>query len=113
MARQPKRDRRRFVDYLAMDEDHECALLGALGFSSNFIMKQTGLETVGKVTYRLKKAEIRRMDFRNGTSPWAKLMLRNMRDVAEPRLTEYLKRYSPKLPERERGKYGRASAVKG
>src|SRR5256885_451179 len=107
MPRQPKREKRRFVDFLAMDEDHECALLGALGFSSNYILSQTGL-TPGQIGYRLKKAEISRMDFRNGSSPWAKMMLRNMKETTEPRLTEYLKRYQPK-PEKQRGKYGRSS----
>ncbi len=96
----PKREKRRFVDYLAKDEDHECALLGALGFSSNLIMRQTGLRP-GQISYRLHKADISRMEFRNGTSPWARMMMSNMKEVAEPRLNEYLRRYSPKLSKRD------------
>lgn len=96
MARR-KIERRR-VDYLSYDEDNECALLGALGFSGRYIERKTGL-TLGKVEYRLRKAEIRRTDFRNGEGRWAKMMLSNMRDITQPRLTEYLRQFSPKPEE--------------
>jgi hypothetical protein len=53
------------VDYENNAADHQCALLGSLGFSTKFIIAETGL-TECQTTYRLHKAEIRRSDYRNG-----------------------------------------------
>lgn len=94
--RRPRKVKRRLVDFLAHDEDYECALLGALGaMSTKFICKETGLSE-GKVTYRLKKAEISRVDTRNGRGPWARMLLAHLQDIGEPNLSQYLRRYSPK-----------------
>jgi hypothetical protein len=84
------------VDYLHNKDDYECALLGALGFSSNYIQGKTGLRT-GQISYRLRKAHIRRMEFRNGQSIYAKMVLRNMRSVAEPKLLKELYQLTPPL----------------
>ena len=87
----------RLVDYMHVKEDYECALLGALGFSSRYIQGKTGLRT-GQITYRLRKAHISRMDFRNGQSVYAKMVLRNMRAVAEPKLIKELYQLTPPIP---------------
>jgi hypothetical protein len=83
-------------------EDYECALLGALGFSSRYIQSKTGLRN-GQITYRLRKAQISRMDFRNGQSVYAKLVLRNMRSVAEPKLIKELYQLTPPVPGQSAG----------
>jgi hypothetical protein len=57
----------RRVDFRMYEEDFECAYLGALGRSTRNITARTKL-TPGKVTYRLRKAHIRRIDYRDGTS---------------------------------------------
>lgn len=80
----------RRVDYFRETEDYECALLGAMGFSTRFILSRTSLRQ-GQVTYRLKKAHIRRADYRNGDNEMATLMLKNMRPTVEKHLTQYLK----------------------
>lgn len=89
--------RPRLVDYMHVREDYECALLGALGFSSRYIQSKTGLRT-GQITYRLRKAQISRMDFRNGQGVYAKMVLRNMRAVAEPKLIKELYQLTPPTP---------------
>jgi hypothetical protein len=66
----------RFVNFALYDEDYECAFLGAMGFSTRYISTQTHLGG-GQVNYRLKKAHIRRMDYRNGTSAFAQIMLQS------------------------------------
>lgn len=95
--RRLKHGQPRLVDYMHNREDYECALLGALGFSSRYIQSKTGLRN-GQITYRLQKAHIRRMDFRNGDSVYAKLVLRNMRSVAEPKLIKELYQLTPPIP---------------
>lgn len=54
----------------ASDEDLRCAILGALGFSTKYIMEQTGL-TACQISYRLRKGTIKRADYRDGTSAMA------------------------------------------
>lgn len=56
------------------DEDLECAILGALGFSTKFIMERTGL-THCQVGYRLNKGSIKRKDYRDGSSAMAERVL--------------------------------------
>ena len=85
------------VDYLHKREDYDCALLGALGFSSRYIQSKTGLRNT-QIQYRLRKAQISRMDFRNGDSIYARLVLRNMRAVAEPKLVKHLYQLTPPIP---------------
>lgn len=82
---QPRR-----VDWWIYKEDFECAYLGALGFSTRYIAEKTGL-TNGKITYRLKKADIRRMDYRNGTSAFASVILKSVRPMMQREVNAYLK----------------------
>lgn len=84
------------VDFFQEKQDHECALLGALGFSTNYICEKTGL-TPSQVSYRLAKAGLTgksvasRKAFRNGTSPFVKTVLGVARDFADRDLVAYLK----------------------
>jgi hypothetical protein len=80
----------RRVDFYSNADDHECAFLGSMGFSTRCIMAETNLRP-GQITYRLHKAAIRRIDYRNGTSDIASLMLRHMRPTIEKELTRYLR----------------------
>lgn len=56
------------------DDELRCAILAGMGFSTQFIMEETGL-TQSQITYRLKKAAIKRADYRNGGSAMAERML--------------------------------------
>ena len=80
----------RRVDFFTYDEDFECAYLGSLGFSTRYIIHQTHL-TPGKITYRLRKAQIRRMDYRNGTREVATIVLRSLRPAITKQVTNFLK----------------------
>jgi hypothetical protein len=65
----------RRVDFFAIDEDYEAAFLGSLGFSTRCIQGRTKLSP-GQITYRLRKAAIRRVDYRDGTSEIATMVMR-------------------------------------
>ena len=53
------------------DEDLQCAILASLGFSTRYIMQETGLSAC-QVSYRLGKGKIKRKDYRDGESDMAK-----------------------------------------
>jgi hypothetical protein len=79
----------RKVDFFMYDEDFECAYLGALGRSTKCIIGKTKLSG-GQISYRLRKAHIRRMDYRDGTSDIATIVERSMRSTLTKSLTKYL-----------------------
>jgi hypothetical protein len=79
----------RRVNLLAGD-DFKCAIMGSLGFSTNLIMRHTDF-TTSQIGYRLRKAEIRRSDYRNGESAVAESMLQNARMIAIPTVKAHLK----------------------
>jgi hypothetical protein len=79
----------RRVDFFTNDSDYECAFLGSMGFSTRCIEAHTSL-TPGQITYRLHKATIRRIDYRDGASDVASIMLRHMRPAVEKEVTRYL-----------------------
>jgi hypothetical protein len=81
----------RRVDFFIYDEDYQCALLASLGFSNRCIIQHTKL-TPGKITYRLKKANIKRMDYRDGASDVATMVMRGMRGAIEKEVTHYLRK---------------------
>lgn len=58
------------VDFINQVQDLRALVLGSLGFSTGYICGQTGLRS-GQVLYRLQKGGIKRLDYRNGTSPAA------------------------------------------
>lgn len=68
--------RRKLVNW-SSDEDLQCAILAALGFSTQHIMEQTGL-SAGQISYRLRKGVIKRADYRNGTSAMAQRVMENV-----------------------------------
>lgn len=80
----------RRVDFFQYDEDFEVAYMGSLGFSTRAIIMRTKL-SAGKVTYRLKKAHIKRMDYRNGDSDIAILVDHSLRGAIVKNLSSYLK----------------------
>ena len=55
----------RRVDFKVNKDDFLAAWLGELGRTTKYIQSRTGL-TACQVTYRLNKANVRRMDYRNG-----------------------------------------------
>lgn len=59
------------------DEDLQCAIMGAMGFSTKFIGEQTGLSPC-QISYRLKKGSIKRADYRNGDSAMAQRVIEKM-----------------------------------
>ena len=82
----------RRVDWWLHKSDYECAYLGALGMSTRYIESKTDL-TPGKISYRLKKASLKRMDYRNGTSPVAKTVLKFIRPLVLAELNSHLKNH--------------------
>lgn len=72
MKHKPKAGRQ-FVNFARAD-DFKCILLGRLGFSTAYVMSQTGL-TFCQVLYRLKKAETKRASYRNGESAEARAIV--------------------------------------
>lgn len=91
ISTQPRR-----VDLLHNDNDTTVAILASLGFSTTMIMEQTGL-TFCQVTYRLHKAGVRRIEYRNGTSPVAKAMLEANQKKARPFVMEHLQEHLSEL----------------
>lgn len=61
---EPLSHRRHYVDFHKPD-DFDCALYAAYGMSTDFIVRKTGLSP-GQVSYRLRKASIKRKSVRNG-----------------------------------------------
>lgn len=84
------------VHYISNVDDRMCAILGAMGFATSFIQRETGL-TPSQITYRLKKAGIRRIDYRNGTSRAAKLIVRHSRQRLDAQINDIynLRRLNP------------------
>jgi hypothetical protein len=85
-----KNNQVRRVDFFDNSQDYEAAFLGSLGFSTRCIMRHTKLRP-GQITYRLKKAAIRRIDYRDGNSDTASMILRHMRPSLEKELSHYLR----------------------
>lgn len=79
----------RSVDLLDGD-DFECVLLASLGFSTRLIQKRTGL-THGQVAYRLRRAGVKRADYRNGESSLSSSVYRNSRSLAMPAVEAQLR----------------------
>lgn len=92
--KEPKRNPKT-VDFLNHQDDHDCVFLAALGMSTQYISEQTGL-SFSQVTYRIQKADLTRAsglsrsDFRNGTSPFARIMLQSARTVTDKELRKHL-----------------------
>jgi hypothetical protein len=89
----------RRIDLISDDADHACAFFGAIGMSTKFITKRTGL-TPSQISYRLKKGGFTRengasrMDYRNGDSPFSLAMMdvakKAIDDKKESKLIKFL-----------------------
>lgn len=80
----------RRVNFDTVQKDYDCALYGALGFSTRCIQTYARGLSAGQISYRLKKAHIRRCDYRDGTSEFAQITLRNVRPTARKALDSML-----------------------
>ena len=96
LLRRARKSKARPVDLFFQASDHECALLGAMGFSTQFIMERTQLSH-GQVTYRLSKAGLThennasRTDFRNGKSTFSAVLLNSLTDRVDRDLKTFLR----------------------
>lgn len=86
-----KKDNRHKITFLDA-EDLEVVVRGALGQSTKAIQSKTRL-TPCQITYRLAKANIRRMDYRNGESSVA----RQVRDTVGKQIAVKMQRDLSKL----------------
>jgi hypothetical protein len=89
LARPRRKYQPRTVDLLDGD-DFECVLLGSLGFSTRLIQSRTGL-TPSQVGYRLRRAGVKRADYRNGESPLADSVFRTSRRIATPTVQAHVR----------------------
>ncbi len=96
----------RRVDFLMYDEDYRSVFLAAMGMSTRFIQRQTGLSEC-QIGYRKHKAGIRCTDYRNGSSWVARAMLKTGQDVAGHGLVDYLKRFSPDYHGKQPGEFAK------
>jgi len=64
----------KLVNWTSNPDDIKCAIMGKLGLSTKAIARETGL-TKCQIGYRLHKAKIRRVDFRDGNSETSKLVM--------------------------------------
>lgn len=71
----------KYVDFINNTSDFEVLILGSLGRSTKFITMRTGY-TPSQIIYRLRKQDVRRMDYRNGTSELSDRLLSVERKVA-------------------------------
>lgn len=74
----------------AKNDELECVILGAQGFSTKMIMERTGLSFC-QVNYRLHKATIKRADYRNGHSDVAEQVLSRTRNLSDQAIRSILK----------------------
>lgn len=79
----------RFVDPMK-GADHECLLLGMMGYYSRYIAAKTRL-TEGQVNYRLAKYGISRAEIRGGESQFCRIMQTAARDKMDVALARYLR----------------------
>jgi len=87
----PKRAPKRVRFALASGtRDFDVMKFGAFGLTTKYIMRETGLSSC-QVSYRLAKSGIRRMDYRNGVSPIAKLVMIQVEQAAAVELWKQLR----------------------
>jgi hypothetical protein len=81
----------RRVDFQANADDFRAVLLASLGFSNYYIRSRCDLSD-GQIAYRLKKALIKRLDYRNGGSATAQLVVSQVEVTLVRRLKQDLLR---------------------
>jgi hypothetical protein len=79
----------RRIDYRAAD-NFLCCRLALLGFSTDLIMRKCRLSE-SQVFYRLRKAGIRRWDYRNGVSEIAGIVIQQTMKATRRDLEERLR----------------------
>lgn len=84
-----KRARRLKLD---VPEDVSCEMMATLGFSNRAIRAHTGL-TDNQIQLRLKRANIKRVDYRDAISPIGKAVVFKLDGLAEKKLVEHIERY--------------------
>ncbi len=87
----------RRVNFATVPQDFQAALLGALGFSTAYIQRRTRYSH-GQIIYRLRKAAVKRTDYRNGTSAKANIVL----SAAEREVARRLAKRMGVVPQRLR-----------
>jgi hypothetical protein len=76
--------------------DMECALLGEAGWHTKAIARATHL-TPSQVLYRLKRAGVRRVDYRNGVSEIAKYVKNQLKHQATDRQLQLAEQLGPQI----------------
>lgn len=74
------------VDFLHNAKDLEAAVLASMGFSTDFIQAKTGLSP-GQIGYRLKRAGVKRAEYRSGNSALARMVLGQLHGKAKAVVT--------------------------
>lgn len=92
--RNPNHNRRlpRHVDPYNNQADHWCIILALRGRSNKSIIRETGLSP-GQISYRLKKFEVKRMEYRDGTSAFAKQVDKVTDKLAEKALLDHIRHH--------------------
>lgn len=89
---------KRLVDFVNKKKDRQCFILAAMGLSGGFIEAKTGLSQ-GQRIYRQRKGNIRLMDYRNGSSPFAKMIMQTTYDLIDAQAEKHLLKEIPSLYE--------------
>lgn len=78
--------KRHMVGLLSKPADFSCLLLASLGQSSRTIARITGLSS-GQISYRLKMAQIKLRDYRNGNNAYSRMVIKSVNTLAAKQLT--------------------------
>jgi hypothetical protein len=78
------------VNFIEEIRDFECIHLASLGFSDTVIMRETGLSK-GQISYRMKRAGVKRVFYRNGMSEIGRMVVKKTRAFVEQKLTPNLR----------------------
>jgi hypothetical protein len=73
------------IAFLAKQADFDCLMLAEFGMTLKTIAGYTGL-TKGQVSYRLRKANVKVQDFRNGRGPYAAMVFQYLNKPASRQL---------------------------
>lgn len=87
-----RRQSPRPVDPVNNWQDRWCLLLAMRGRSNRAIIKRTRL-TPGQISYRLKKYDVSRMEFRNGEGRFAEIVDKSLKNIAHESLMQHLQRH--------------------
>lgn len=69
------------VNFFLNQEDMTVAILGTLGLSTDYIKSMTNFSD-GQILYRLRSANVKRSNYRNGDSPIINGVLKHSRTAA-------------------------------